>query len=333
MNHRRNFSVAVALLALAATPSTALVQPGDSPINDRAFRHDQLHVGDRYERASAVSADRSQAVRNLSSLSVSPQSSRLDLRSGRWGTLMPVTPMLPGRNSLSWDSFEVDAPDAAGLRTVAWDAFVSYLRDHEDALLIDVSELTNPGNVAVHEDGRLIQINAPRTVGGVPVRNSFLTAVIRHGNLILFGSRNWGDVETSSAPTLTENEARAAVLSHLSPFLTTGWNKSGLTFVPLASDDEAIGEGVEYRLAWALQPRLDGELGKWEALVDAHSGELLAFEDTTHYASTREVEGGIYPVSNNGIGAEGTEQADFPMPFADVANAGNDFVTDSGGNL
>ncbi|WP_419572360.1 hypothetical protein, partial [Rheinheimera sp.] len=54
---------------------------------------------------------------------------------------------------------------------------------------------------------------------------------------------------------------------------------------------------------------------------------------STTYATTRQVMGGVYPLSNDGVGAEGTEQAGWPMPFDTVSTGVGPLTADSGGNL
>ena len=57
-----------------------------------------------------------------------------------------------------------------------------------------------------------------------------------------------------------------------------------LILVPTAAGRDPsvvpLGAGYRYRLAWVVAPAIRGEPGRWEALVDAHSGELLSFTDT-----------------------------------------------------
>ena len=72
----------------------------------------------------------------------------------------------------------------------------------------------------------------------------------------------------------------------------------------------------------------------FEALVDAHTGEVMSFADTNQYVATvRKVKGGVLPVSNDGISPDGVEQAGWPMPFDDVVTPSGTVTTDSGGNL
>lgn len=330
---RKGRYLVLPLLALVASiPAAAVIQPEDTPIRSRIFRHDDLQIATSFQAGSEVAAER---ACHLATLRVAPGGAYLDRNTGRWATLLSAEPMLPGigvGNELTWEDLGSERPaDVAGYERQAWAIFASYLRDHHDVLGFDLDQLTYPDHVTVHEDGSLIQIKAPRHFDGVPVRDSVLHAVIRHGNLVLFGSEKWGDVDASRQPALAANEAKAVVLEHLAPFGDdAGFKKSSLVLVPVAADPAP---GIAYRLAWIVQPAIPGDLGQWEALVDAHSGELLLFEDRNHYASARVVEGGVLPEPNDGMGPEGMEQPDWPMPFADLLNSGETLFTDEGGNL
>jgi hypothetical protein len=300
-----------------AFSAAALIPPESSPLRDRAFRHADLRIPASYVKGSDAAAP-AELVAQLAGLRVDRESAYLDQRTGRWVTLMPSgLPLLEGV-----------AEGRSVSRDEAWDAFYGFLRDHRQALAVDPAELAVPGRVAVHEDGKLVQIFVPRIVNGLPVRDSYLTASLRYGGLSLFGTYNWGDVEISAEPALSAGEARVVAEAHFRPFVTDDWGKSILTYVPVVD-----GAGVGFRLAWSLQPRFTGEHARFEALVDAHDGELLAFEDQNHYATTRRVQGGVYPYSNDGIDAQGTEQPGWPMPFADLENAGDAYFTDAGGSL
>ena len=269
----------------------------------------------------------------LSTLGVSAENALLDPRSGRWGTLLLARPLFPGAgNELRWDDLAVTPPATdRDLQKVAWDAFVHHLEEHWSVLRVDIGELAHPGLVTVHAGGRLVQIKAPRVVDGRPVRDSYLSATIRHGNLTLLGARAWGDVTTSASPSLT---AEAAILRAREVLAGEGlsalWRKSSLAFVPLARgvdpDKVPLAEGYSYRLVWVLRPEFPSDpIADWEVLVDAHSGELLALQDLTSYASTRAVVGGVFPGSNG--------EVTYPMPFIGLTNGGETFTADSGGNL
>lgn len=336
------------LTALFATGTAgwleAAVTPArSSPVARKEFRHANLHVPNVLqgveEQAAAAAAG---LRRDLAELGVAPEHAFLDVRGGRWGTLLTVEPLLPGtgdRNNLTWDALSMAEPTTeAAWKQAAWSAFVAYLGRHQARLRIDLDQLQQPGNVTVHDHGALVQIHAPRVYRGVAVRDSYLTAVINHGNLVLFGAHNWGTLELDPSPRVSELQASEAVAAHVEPALASGtWRRPQLAIVPMAKGAvaarSALDRGYDYRLAWALSPAYEGELGRFEALVDAHSGELLSFVDTNQYQSARRVQGGVYPISNDGLAPDGQEQAGWPMPFADVANGASSYVTDTGGNV
>jgi hypothetical protein len=327
-------TVMVVMLVLIASSSFAFVEPQSTEIREKAFRHPDLYLGQVYLPATqAVANGFSQVPLDLATLGVTPESAFLDVRTGRFGTLLPSSPMLPGRgqdNALTWnENWGLEAPEnLAHHKRLAWEAFAGYLVANQGSLKIDLAELQNPGTVTILNDGGLVQINAKRFVDGIAVRNSFVTAVINHGNLVLFGARNWADIEVSATPTLNLEAARSKVSQHLGTLANSArWGRTSLLYVPVSGDHGA------HRLVWAVDARFDSDkLAQWEALVDAHTGELVAFEDTTKYASVRQLVGGQFPLSNDGVAPDGVEVTS-PMPFADVEIGGVNYVTDTGGNV
>ncbi|MGH6961643.1 MAG: hypothetical protein ACREE7_14265, partial [Dongiaceae bacterium] len=188
-----------------------------------------------------------------------------------------------------------------------------------------------------HGGGQIVQINVRRQFSGVPVRDSFLAAVLNGGNLVLFGLRNWGVVDVAPTPAVTRAAAVAAAEAHAGQSFSAGyWSEPHLEIVPTAAGRDAtalpIGGGLRHRLVWAMGPNFAADHGSWEALVDAHSGEVLAFRDTNQYL--KNVRGGAFPVSNDGAPPDGVEQPGEPMPWADVRDAANSlFFTDGAGDL
>jgi hypothetical protein len=333
---RRKHIVTVSIIAALAGPTLALVAPEEStPVSELAFRHPDFEISKSFRSLSQLpSLDADRARRDLAALGVDPSSAYIDWRSGRWESLLPAEPLLPGTgvgNNLRWRDLGLAAPaDVGALEQVAWDAFVAYLQVFRNELRIDLGELSTAARVVAHDGGDVIQIHAPRAVGGVPVRDSYLTAVINHGNLVLFGAHNWADVGVASRPAVARVDASTALQSYLGSLSVTGsWGKTELAYVPMArgADPAAVaaGGGYDVRLVWVARPSFDGDLGSWEALIDAHSGEVLSFQDQNHYA---EGKGGVYPKTNDGIVPDGAEQAGWPMPFMNVGSA----TTDTGGN-
>jgi hypothetical protein len=321
----------------------AQLSPPRSPaVAEKAFRHPDLYIPNRLEpmerlplRVAGV------AKRQLEGMEVSVVGAFFDRRAGRWSTLMPAVQLLQTEVDPSTVRHrgQPSAPavvDPGQLEDTAWAALENYLSRHADQLHIDVSEL-GPSKVTAHDDGDRIQIYAGRHVDGIPVRDSYLTAVISHGNLILLGVRNWGDINADLRAALREQAAVESVEVHLGEIQMNGLRKPAeLILVPTAAERDPgqveVGSGYRFRLAWVIAPRLPTEPGRWEALVDAHDGELLAFEDKLTYATTRSVVGGVYPISNDGATPDGVEQPGYPMPYTNVTHAGELYYTDGGGN-
>jgi hypothetical protein len=274
---------------------------------------------------------------------VAPHGAFLDVRSNRWGTLMPAHPLIPGSgvgNQLEWDSLGAAAPASPReLERAVWREFVRYLDANSPSLRIEIADLPQ-GKVTVHGDGDLVQIWAPRVHQGIKVRDSVLTGVVNSGNLILFGAIKWGDITTPTAPAISAAQAFAALAGKVEQPVVYQRKAAYLEYIPTAVgatlDEVAPGEGYGYALAWVLSPKIDGDAGRWEALVDANSGEVLALQDLNQYLggpAQRNVQGGVLPVSNDGLPPDGVEQAGWPMTWADLTVLGDTTFSDVGGNL
>ncbi|MGH9379919.1 MAG: hypothetical protein ACRD2Z_04825, partial [Thermoanaerobaculia bacterium] len=336
----RRCLVAVAC-ALAATGGGAIVQPDrESPLRQKHFRHSDLDFASHFRPLHELPVTLTPALgAELASLGVDPGHAYLDLRTGRWGSLILSRPLVPGGgvgNQLSWSDLGRLAPRDARERELAvWESFHGFLALNAPALRFDVAELAAPRVAAPGE--RLVQIHVGRTYRGLPVRGAFIKATVNSGNLVLVGQRNWGDPALDATPRISGEAARDVLAAHLGGIPIDAFRQEArLEILPVSSrreDDGLVpGTGIEHRLVWVLTPKFAGDHGTWEALVDAHSGELLTFQDTNQYASRR-VKGGIYPVSNDGVPPDGVEQPGYPMPFADLALDGEPVgFTDTGGN-
>jgi hypothetical protein len=329
---------ALLLLAVVAGSVQAFEEPDRSGLGQAEFRAPELTIENEYREPRELPAQAmANAQADLTALGPGAQAGFVDVRGGRWATLLLSEPLLPGKgkgNGLQWADLGRGAPKStAEHANAASQAFRGYLENNNHPLRIDLDELADPGKVSVHRDGAVIQIYVPRVFEGVPVRGSHLTATINHGNLVLFGTDNWGDIKSSTAPGITKKAADDAVQAHVASYAVSGeWGKSELVLIPVAvgrnPKQVTVGEGFDYRLAWVIRPAFGGDQRRFEALVDAQTGQLLSFEDTNHYA---EVKGGVLPVTNDGISPDGVEQAGWPMPYADV-NGGAE-TTDTGGNF
>jgi len=341
----RTFAViALGLLLAALVPTTAsaLTEPdGSSELAPYAFRDADLYVSSVYTPVAELPLlPRLARLADLSVLGVAGEHGFVDRRTGAWGTLLLSKPLVPGAgksNGLGWLDLGLSAPASLDqLEAAVLGSFEDYLSLRQPELGLSLSELGRR-SVTAHGDGDLVQIVIGQSVEGVPVRGAFLTAVVNHGNLVMLGARNWGVVLAPTTPQVDEASALAAVAAHVGRPIDGLWSEPALELVPVSTGDDPlalpIGQGLSHRLVWAVGASFDGDHGSWEALVDAASGEMVAFMDANHYV--KGVRGGVYPLSNDGLGgAEGNEQPGYPMPYADVTlDSGETLFTDGGGDL
>ena len=310
--------VPVMFLCVMVQPSLAIVAPKDSPISAKEFRNPNLNITNLERYPSSLGAAGSSDKMNGQLAALQAQSGMYDWRGGVWSSLVLSVPLVSGNPS----------------QAEVWNAVSAYVSSHSAELGgVDVAELPS-ANVDILEKGNIIHVFAPRVVGGVPVRDSGLSAVINHGNLILLGLQNWGGVDANTSPVLSADAARAVIEAHVKPFPISGYNDFGhLERVPLARGQEiggmTPGRGYDYRLVWAIYPKVAEDLGTWEGLVDALSGELIAFQDINNYVARR-IFGGVYPVSNDQRPPDGLEQPNTPMPFTNVVGGQSTFTTHGG---
>ncbi len=267
----------------------------------------------------------------------------VDPRSGAATSLLVADPLLPGRNRLTLADLSarlgrrVDAVDARAVAEAAW-AWV----DARRAILGVQADQLGPVRASqVHEN--LWQVSIPQVAGGVRVRDARLVLTISHGNVILAGTQTWGAVALRATPSISAEKALDAGFEYAGgrSLTDTMAKQPELEIVPFAPRDYevasgAVGRGYGHRLVWSFSFQRAGDEATWETLVDAHSGEVLAFQDTNHYIA-KSITGGVYPVTATNLCSApanpatqcGVMQGGWPMPWADTGFAG--VFTNSGG--
>ncbi len=170
------------------------------------------------------------------------------------------------------------------------------------------------------------------TYHGIPVERAHVVFRLNHGNLVQMG-------EEYISPTIVSLDARPYLDSETAWQILWGYvggqtpedeivEPGRLLIVPVSNQpspgDQALtlGQRMGYRLVYVLIFRRQGVQGTWEARIDAHTGEILAFQDRNDYGS---VTGGIYPTSN--LDTEVVR----PLGFINVSN-GTAKTCDAGGN-
>ncbi len=266
-----------------------------------------------------------------------------DPRAGKPMTLIGHIPLIPGTGKDNHITFHMLSKRMGyNIRKITSDVVLQLsrglIKELSSYLGIAPSEL-GPGR-AVQVSSYVWHINIPRVVDDIPVVQSSITMVLNHGNVVLIGLRNWGDVTHRIPPRLHKDEALRRILNHLQiPRERLHLLKEPLlSYVPMKQGREnetgryigVKGSGYSYRLVWSFRFRVDGMEPLWEAYVDAHTGEIISLVDARLFV-TKKVVGGIFPVSNDGQLPDGVEIPGMPMPFADITFSGNTLYTNSAG--
>jgi trimeric autotransporter adhesin len=271
----------------------------------------------------------------------------LDHRSGVVSNLMGPVPMIPGKgvgNQVTLSSLsqrlgrQVADVDAAVVR----DAVLAFVNENRAVLGIDVAQLGEARITQINPE--LWQIHIPQSLAGIPVRDARLAASISHGNMVVMGAETWGNVKLDVAPRIKAEVAVEAGFAHADGRAAHDLmvREPRLEIIPFAPPelqaDEAftggVGKGYGHRLAWTFVFQRLPELAQWEAMVDAHTGEVMSFQDINRYAD-RQVTGGVYPVTSTGVCTVpakcGVMQPGWPMPFANTGLAAPNNFADSAG--
>ncbi|HUD72311.1 MAG TPA: hypothetical protein VMQ62_10145 [Dongiaceae bacterium] len=182
-----------------------------------------------------------------------------------------------------------------------------------DLLKPAVGELRlNPERSAWLEDGRIVFLDYDWVVDDVPVEGGRVFLRINHGRVIQMGAARLGRGLPPAKPTVDAAEALDRLFAHAGGRGDDDVVLAAPTLVYLArargESQVPWGGGITYRLAWRASFRRAGESMTWQGDVDAHTGEIVAFEDENRYAAR--VTGGVFPRSPN--------QAEVVQPFVNV---------------
>jgi hypothetical protein len=270
----------------------------------------------------------------------------IDPRSGTATNMLDAEPLIPGRGvgnkmtlakvsgRLGYKVGKIGPPEVA-------QAVSAYINANRDLLGIDLNQVGNARASQVTDT--LWQVRIPQTYHGVPVRHGHMAATLNNGNLVLIGTETWGNVRgLSHIPRISGDEAMALGFDYANgrSLKDEIVIRPTLEIVPVAPPEHQegqafrgpMGEGYRHRLVWTFQFRRAPEHATWEVMVDAHSAEVIAFQDVNEYG---EIKGGVYPVTSTEIcpdaGTCGVMQSGWPMPWADTGLATPNNYTNSGG--
>lgn len=258
-------------------------------------------------------------------------------RQGSWSVTLDQRsglPTLAQGNGVAWlDGSETDPLAALEAKARAFLA--------ENRLLLGewASEMQLDEAASGRASDLVWNLTFRQVVNGVPVDGARFDFQIVRGNLVAFGVERWNRVRTPWQPRVDAAAAREALLAYLEtrPEELDEKGSPELRLLPVDPRQARAGEwtgargaGLTHLLVWRFRFQVQGEIPNWVADVDAGSGQVISLYDSNHY---ERVKGGVFPISSDGIGYEGTEQPAIPLPFADVAVDGEGSQTASSHGL
>lgn len=241
-------------------------------------------------------------------------------------------PWVPGRgNTLSVDDIRSYMGASAAVDTATLERLAQgFLSAYPELFPISLSDLVLIPEASGEFGGYLWYVQFQYTYQGIPIENARIVLSVNNGNLVQFGAMAVAPVDLDARPYFDSDTAIAILGGFIGGFLPGDeWVQSPrLLILPINSTgnegayDGPVGKGMDYRLAYRMALRRPGDEGIWLAKVDAHTGEMLLFQDSNQYA---DVTGGVYPKGSADI------PVIRPLPYARVTN-GLEKFTDRGGH-
>jgi hypothetical protein len=329
----------------SVAPLDAVQPPPGRSLAGREFARPDLRLPSDSARLGdlAMSAERTAAWRILLATWVVPAPADavfVDPRSGAALRVVGAFPLLPGTGvgndvTLADVGARLGRPVDALVPALVADLARAFVARHALALGLDPAQLGVARAAEVTSE--LWQVSIQQTYAGLPVRHGRLAASIKHGNLVVIGSESWGDVRgLDSEPRLDAETALDLAFDWLGgrSLADVIEQQPRLEVLPVAaSEGDTARAGYAHRLVWSLVFRREPEAPRWEALVDAHTGDVLSFQDVNHYVK-RHVTGGVYTATNTDVCPDaarcGVMQLGWPMPFANTGVAAAPFADSAG---
>ena len=272
----------------------------------------------------------------------------IDPRSGAVTNLLGPFPLIPGTGAGN-ELTLADLSRALGRPVSGVDAEVvaalvrRFVTTHRAILGVDAAQLGQARATQVTPD--LWQVSIPQVYQGVAVRDARIAGSISHGNLVVVGTETWGNVrglEATAAIGAAQAEDAGFAYAEGRAAEDLIVREPRLEVIPFAPADRQngeafagpVGSGYGHALAWTFVFQRPPEDALWEVMVDARSGEVIAFQDINRY-DQKQVTGGVYPLTNTEICPDasrcGVMQSGWPMPFADTGLPSPNNVANSAG--
>jgi len=335
------WAVVLVALSVAAVPAAAqTVKEGLDNLDAIAFQRPEFRVPEvnmdaeavRSQMASGREVDLFRAENGLEWKVL------VDARRGRPALVDGgAIPFIPGpMNALPWEAASPSCRENACIPVGHVEkAAREFLRRYSGMLGVNPDELVLDPDGSGPVGNSYYLLRFQWLYGGLPVEGASVFFRINNGNLLQVATTGIGDIGLDPTPSLSSSTAMQILQGFLGPyasqedkFLDTG-SLSIVPMVPAGADPdlyrpEQFGHLIAYRLVWRIVLKRPEVVGTWEALVDAHTGEVLRFVDSDRYGR---IHGGIRPT--DGLPAE----EDRPFPFADTGMLPPNKYSDANGNF
>lgn len=204
-----------------------------------------------------------------------------------------------------------------------------FLQRNQAVLQVDPKELVLYPGGSLPVGNSMLFIRFQWIRGGVPVEGAAVSLAVNNGNLVQVGIQNIGNFGLDTKPRLTLEAAWKTLRTFVGGATDRDQAVSQslviLPVTPKGMDPDSVavpfGRMIDYVLVYKLAFRRPETRGTWEALVDAHSGELLRFRDSDVYGH---VQGGVYRTDKP------QTEVSTPFPFVDY---GAGTYADAAGNF
>ncbi|MCI4398443.1 MAG: hypothetical protein JHC34_06330, partial [Acidobacteria bacterium] len=327
------FALAAVLVFSLLTPAQ-VVKKGEGGLSDLQTSNPRLWVGQNITPVNDLRAD-SLKVRQDAALNVlsgewdrflsengSAWNMAVDVRAGRASLISGQgIPWIPGKgNNLTASALGDRLASGPATRAAVLRLSADMMRRYPELFGADPSEFVVNQDGTGEFGGYLWYVHLDRQYHGIPVERSYVVFRVNNGNLIQFGGEFLGPINVDPIPSISQETARQILDGYVGGLNADDEfvNQGSLSILPLAPQGDIgvyngpVGQGVEFHLVYTVAFRRPGVMGTWEAKIDAHTGEVLAFRDANEYGS---IKGGIYVTSNLD-----TEKV-VPFPYADVASS------------
>jgi hypothetical protein len=258
------------------------------------------------------------------------RSDRPDLVSGQG------IPFVPGAGNTLDTTLYGQKANALTPDTMA-DAVLRFIEDHPDLLRVDPAslEMDPVATRGFGENNRLWFVHFKQIHKNLEVKNARVFFRINSGNITQFGAHQFLDISSdfNDTPSISAESALDISIDHALTAITGDLeivSPPVLLIAPVFSEGRSgrvgepyrgiAGEGYGARLVWEMTFRLEPHIETWYAVVDAHSGEILHFQDDNKYGR---IYGGVYFEDNL------TPQTEAPFPYAQTTQG----IGTSGGRL